>query len=420
MLDTSDFRQRLENELIGNILPFWMEQAVDRENGGFYGALTNDLQILKDVPRSAVLCARILWTCAAAYRRYGDAAYLATARHAYDTLRRAFWDNEHGGVYWAVDRQARPVNDRKHTYAQAFAIYGLSEYYRATGEAKSLRLAQELSRLIEAHSYDAANGGNIECCSRAWGELADMRLSDKEPDCRKSMNTLLHLLEAYANLLRVWDDGDLRARQRGLIEVFLQHVIDPETHHFRLFFDDRWNSLSQRVSFGHDIEGSWLLVEAMPHPALSLAESTEEGGSEDALTTRVRAAAVEMAQAVYVEALNADGSLTYEAAPGGHTIRDRHWWAHAEAVVGFYNSYQISGRTYFAEASRRCWDYIEAYFVDRAHGDWFKLLDPSGAPYTDHVKVGPWECPYHHARACLEMMARLDASLGLQKCNAPL
>ena len=221
MLNASNLCSCMEVELRGNILPFWMTYAVDRENDGFYGAVTNDLRVLNDMPRSAVLCARLLWTYSAACRRYRDDAYLATARHAYDYLRGTFWDDEHGGVYWTADRQGRPVNDRKHTYAQAFAIYGLSEYHRATGEAESLRLAQELFRLVEAHTHDPENGGNIECCSRSWGKLADMRLSEKEPDCRKSMNTLLHLVEAYTNLLRAWDDDELRARQLGLVELFI-------------------------------------------------------------------------------------------------------------------------------------------------------------------------------------------------------
>ena len=392
--------QQIEAELRGNILPFWSEKTLDHENGGFYGALTNDLRIENDVPRSAVLTARILWTFSAAYRRYGDPVYRQTAQRAYDYITRHFVDKDHSGVYWTVDRHGKPVDDRKHIYAQAFTLYGLAEYYRAAGEPAALALAQDLFHLVDLHSYDPVHGGNIECLSRTWGALDDMRLSPRDVNSRKSMNTLLHLMEAYTNLLRVWPDPLLKARQRGLIELFLDHIIDPATHHQRLFFDDAWNwrHLSEVVSYGHDIETSWLLLEA-----------AEQQGDPD-LLARAQAEAVVMAETVYRQALEPDGSVVYESAGHGAEASQKHWWVHAEAVVGFYNAYQLSGRQQFADAAAGCWDYIEAKFVDRVYGDWFKVLDRDGAPDPEHVKVGPWECPYHHSRLCLELLERLSAA----------
>ena len=389
--------QRIEAELRVNILPFWSEKTVDHKNGGFYGALTNDLRIDNTMPRSAVLTARILWTFSAAYRRYGDTIYVQTAQRAYAYIRRRFVDDTYGGVYWTVDRHGQPIEDRKHVYAQAFAIYGLAEYYRATGEPAALALAQELFRLVELHSYDPVHGGNVECLSRTWGTLGEMRLSDRDVNSRKSMNTLLHLMEAYTNLLCAWPDPELLAKQRALIEIFLDHVIDPETHHQRLFFDDAWHwqHLSTMLSYGHDIETSWLLVKA--------AEQQGDPG----LLARAQAEAVLMAEAVYRQAIEPDGSVIYESEGHGPQARQKHWWVHAEAVVGFYNAYQISGHQRYADASHNCWGYIQSKFVDRVHGDWFKILDDSGRPDQGHVKVGPWECPYHHGRMCLEMLARL-------------
>ncbi len=396
-MDAAAWRQRLEYELTGNILPFWATYTVDEENGGFYGALTNDLQVLNDAPRSAVLTARILWTFAAAYRTTGEECYGAIARRAYDYILAYFRDPVHSGVYWAVDRHGQPVDDRKHAYAQAFAIYGLAEHHRATGDPTALAEAQTLFRLLEAHLYDAANGGYVECCTRAWGALNDMRLSAVDVNSRKSMNTLLHIMEAYTNLLRAWDDAGLRAQLKGLIQVFFDHVIDPEAHRFRLFFDDRWNwaHLSTMISYGHDIEGSWLLVEA--------AEVLGDAG----LLVRARAEAVAMADAVLRAGLNPDGSIRYESGGYGERADQKHWWAHAEAVVGFFNAYQISGEARFADAAHAVWAYIDARFVDRIHGDWFKVLDAASAPLPDQPKVGPWECPYHHSRMCFEMLARL-------------
>jgi mannobiose 2-epimerase len=391
----SDFGQQLEEELTGNILPFWMTCVVDRVNGGFYGAVTNDLQVNDQVPRSAVLCARVLWTFASAYRRFRAEQYLSMARWAYDYLTRIFWDHDYGGLYWEVDGQG-PVLDRKHHYAQAFGIYGLSEYYRATQEPQSLELAQESFHLLETYAYEPVYGGYIEGSSREWGALADMRLSDIDLDCRKSMNTMLHILEAYTNLLRVWDDAHLKAQHRALLETFQQHIIDPQTHHFRLFFDDPWHSLSENVSYGHDIEGSWLLWEAA------------EMQGDAALAAQIRESAIHIAAAVYREGLDNDGSLFYESGPAGLVDAHKSWWPQAEAMVGFYNAYQLTGQAHFAHAAHRCWSYIQTYLVDRAHGDWYKQLDRDGTPDHSAYKAGPWHCPYHHSRACLEMLARLD------------
>jgi mannobiose 2-epimerase len=390
----TDLRQRIEAELRGNILPFWIAHTRDEEQGGFYGALTNDLVVNNDVPRSAVLTARILWTYSTAYRRYGDECYLSMARHAYDYLTRQFWDHDYGGVYWTLDQRGCPVDDRKHMYAQAFAVYGLAEFHRATGEPQSLQLAQTLFDLIETHSFDPIYGGNLECCSRVWGALDDMRLSPRDLNSRKSMNTLLHLMEAYTNLLRMWPDEELKAKQRGLIEIFLQHIIDPQTHHFKLFFDDAWRSLADHISPGHDIECSWLLVEA-----------AEVQGNED-LLARTRTVAVQMAEAVTAY-LDDDGAIIYEATPRGIENAEKHWWVQAEGLVGFTNAYQLSGRADFAQIVDRLWTLIETRFVDRAQGDWFKVLDRHGVPLPHYNKVGPWECPYHHARACFEMLTRL-------------
>jgi mannobiose 2-epimerase len=248
---------------------------------------------------------------------------------------------------------------------------------------------------LEAHAHDRVFGGYVEGCGPAWDALEDMRLSDKEPHCRKSMNTLLHVLEGYTNLLRVWDDLRLRSRLRELLDIFAGHVIDGRTHHFHLFFDDAWNVLPGHISDGHDIEGSWLLVEAA------------EALGDPVVVARMRQMAVYIAGAVHAGGRAADGTVYYERQAGGTVDRHKHWWVQAEGVVGFYNAHQIGGDLRFLAAAQGCWQVIRDQFVDRVHGDWFKVLDAHGVPLVGQYKVGPWECPYHHARMCLEMAARL-------------
>ncbi len=373
-----------------------MKNAIDEINGGFYGAVSNDLQIHNEISRSEILCARILWAFALAYRKLGQSQYLSTARWAYDYLVNVFWDREFGGVYWDVDYKGSPVTSRKHSYAQAFAIYGLSEYYRATQEPTSLSMAQELFHLVEKHAFDPVNQGYIECNDRKWKAMTDMRLSDKDLNCRKSMNTMLHVMEAYTNLARVWDDPFLKTQLKGLLETFLLHILDPQIYHFKLFFDDQWHSLSENVSFGHDIEGSWLLVE------------TANLMGDPELLTNVRESAMKMAEAVYKEGLDKDGSLFHERGPQGSLNNHKEWWTQAEAVVGFYNAFQLSGNEKYAQAAYRCWKFIQNKMVDRLFGDWYKRLNQDGTPDMSSFKVGPWECPYHHSRACFEMLDRLD------------
>lgn len=392
---THDFRQCIEQELTGNILPFWVDHTPDPLNGGFWGALSNDLKINNLAPRSAVLYGRILWTFATAYQKYRLPQYLSMAERAYDYLRRYFWDAQYAGMVWTVNASGEPVDNRKHTYAQAFSIYGLAEYYSATGLAGALELARRIFELLESHAHEPLFGGYIESRGRDWVSPADPRLSALEPDSDKSMNTLLHVLEAYANLLRVWDEPRLCVRLEELLEVFLDHILDPQTRHFRLFFRNDWSwPRREHFSYGHDIEGSWLLVEA-----------AERLGNA-ALLQRTRSLSVQIAQAVYTEALQSDGRIISESSEGSQS-RDLAWWTHAEAMVGFYNAYQISRREQFTTASARVWDFIGKNFIDHEHGDWFKILDPQAKPYPQSPKVGPWECPYHHSRACFEMLKRL-------------
>ncbi len=392
-----ELRKKVETELLFNILPFWLKYSIDEEFGGFRGQISNDLTIDPHAGKGLILNARILWTFSKAFNVYRNPVYLTTARRAYEYLTGYFWDSEFGGVCWMLDYRGNPVDAKKRIYGQAFTVYALAEYFNASGDTESLAMALRLVEQIESASHDDKHGGYFEIYERDWTLAADQRLSEVDMDERKSMNTHLHLLEAYATLLRIHEDATVRLRLRELIEIFLGHIADSATHHFILFFDEQWHPRSGKTSFGHDIEGSWLLCEAAA--ILGDAEVLE----------RVRDVAVKMAAAVLEQGIDADDGLLYEADRTGVIDADKHWWPQAEAVVGFLNAYQLSGRQQFLNASERSWAFIEKHIVDHVHGEWFWLVSRAGVPGAEQDKVGPWKCPYHNSRACFEVMQRLDA-----------
>jgi len=389
-------RERVEHELLGNILPFWLKYSIDTEYGGFRGQITNNLQIDPLANKGLILNARILWTFSKAYKVYKDDLCLRTAQRAYEYLLQHFWDSEFGGVYWMVDYQGEAVETKKRIYGQAFTVYALAEYASAFSDDGPLQKAIALHRLIEEASHDTANCGYFETYERDWTLAGEQRLSDVDMDEKKSMNTHLHILEAYTNLLRYWNDSLLRKRLHELARIFLDRILDRATHHFRMFFDEAWRDRSQWLSFGHDIEGSWLICEASK--VLGDAEILREAQDE----------AVKMALAVYEQALDSDGGLLYEGQGDEITDSDKHWWLQAEAVVGFLNAYELSGKEYFLEASERTWTFIENRIVDRKFGEWYAKVSRDGTPSDHKYKVDPWKCPYHNSRACFEVMERLD------------
>jgi mannobiose 2-epimerase len=390
------FKNELEQELIARILPFWMEKTVDVENGGFYGRIFNNLMVDKKAEKGCILNSRILWTFSSAYRVFKDKRYLAIARRAYEYLLEYFWDAEFGGLYFTVDTLGRVVNSRKQVYNLSFGIYGFSEYYRATGVPESLDRAIRLFWLIEQNCYDSGNMGYFEARSRDWTSIDDTRLSPLDLNEQKSMNTHLHLLESYTNLLRVWDNAQLRNKLHELIKVAITYLIDPQTSHFKLFFDERWNSKADLISMGHDIEGSWLLYEA-----------AGVLGDED-LLAKVKNIAIAMAQRVYEEGIDPEyGGLFNELENGILRSNVKIWWPQCEAMVGFFNAFQLTGEKHFWEAAHGIWQFIQRHLLDKENGEWFGGTTREGVPIKNYYKVGPWKCPYHNSRACMELIARL-------------
>ena len=393
-LNPDTFRREVEANLHDNILRFWRERMVDESRGGFLGRIDGAGNPDPAAPKGAILCGRILWAFAAAYRVTRRPEYLEVATRARDYLLGRFYDTTYGGVYWSLTPEGAPLDTKKQIYALGVAIYGLSEYARATGDETALEYARRLCRTIEEHSFDPQRNGYFEAFTREWAEIGDVRLSDKDANERKTMNTHLHILEPYTNLYRVWPDSWLRERLRNLIGVFLDRIYDPATHHLGLFFSEEWERRDAEYSYGHDIEASWLLLEAA------------QVVGDEPLTARVTEVTRKIAAAA-AEGIRNDGSMIYERHADGTPDEERHWWVQAENVVGQLWLWRFHGdQTAYGRAAA-CWTYIRDRIVDPEGGEWWWGILPDGREDRANDKAGFWKCPYHNTRMCLEAMALL-------------
>ena len=423
MNEVQTMKQEMLDVLQNNILRFWLDKMQDQEHGGFYGRIDGTGILHPEAEKGAILNARILWSFSAAYRVLGNQEYLEAATRAKDYIIEHFIDPEYGGVYWSVDYQGNPLDTKKQFYAIGFAIYGLTEYARASDDREALDYALQLFDCIEEHAFDREHNGYIEAMTRDWKPIADMRLSELDANFPKSQNTHLHIIEPYTNLLRCLKE--LQAKEscdyvpaigsvlpvgisvpietilcvegalRNLIDIFTDKILNPETHHLDLFFEMDWTRGAGHLeSYGHDIECSWLMHEA----ALVLGDQK--------VLDKVEKVVREVAKASE-KGLRPDGSMIHEAnLDTGHVDDDLHWWVQAENVVGWYNLYQHFGDEDALKKAVRCWHYIKDNLIDYKNGEWFWSRHPDGSLNTVDDKAGFWKCPYHNSRMCLEIIER--------------
>lgn len=390
------YRKEMKQEL-EDILAYWMQFTVDSRYDGFVGKIDHDNTIYPEAPKGSVLNARILWTFSAAYRLTKNEDYLKLAERAFQYFSENFVDREFGGVYWAVNYKGCPLDTKKQIYALSFAVYGLSEFYCASKNTEALKLAERIYGDIIKHSRDETYGGYIEALTRDWKEIEDLRLSAKDSNEKKSMNTHLHVLEAFANLYRVHPNEGLKQHLDELVRLFLDHIISPKTNHLVLFFNDRWYERSQVVSYGHDIEAAWLLQEAT------------ELIDNESLLANVKKRCVQVAMAAE-EGLDKDGGLWYEFDPGeNRLIKQKHSWPQAEAMIGFFNAWQNTGEKKYLEQSLKSWDFVKKYIHDKNCGEWYWGVNEDYSPMKQEDKVGIWKCPYHNSRACIEIINRINS-----------
>ncbi len=399
---TTDLKPIFANELkreflneLKRLLDYWGTVTLDKKNGGFIGRIDHFGKKDSLANKGVVLNARILWTFSAAYRQFQTPELKNNAERAFQYLIDHFWDKDAKGLIWEVDYQGKPVNTRKQAYAQGFGIYAFSEYYLATGNKESLNYAKTLYHILEEKYQDFQHDGYIEALDKNWNQLKDLRLSSKDENLPKSMNTHLHILEPYTNLYRAWQNPKLKKSILNLFELFKTKIIDNKTGHLNLFFEMDWQIKSNTISFGHDIEAAWLLHEA----ADTIGEDTVIKLSEEI--------AIMLVNNTIDEGIDSNGALHNERE--GHTIdTDKHWWPQAEAMVGLLDAWEINPHENYLKSIENLWLFIKNKLIDLENGEWFWRVNESGIPITTEDKIGKWKCPYHNTRALLELIKRIE------------
>lgn len=389
------YKRELQQEL-DEILNYWIHNVVDNKNGGFYGAVSNSNQPDEAAPKGLVLNSRILWSFSAAANYSANPQYLEMTHRAYHYIQQYFIDEECGGAYWSVDNNGKMLDGKKHIYGLAFCMYGLAEYYKLTTNDSPLSEAKKMFQLIEQYSFDNVNGGYIEAFTQNWQPIDDLRLSDKDSNEKKTMNTHLHIIEAYANLYTVWPEIFLKEKIIDLLHTFDKYFLDKSSYQYRLFMTEQWESKSTLQSFGHDIEASWLLYQCA---VIAGNETYKDKFRKNALLVADAA----------IHAIDSDGGMWYEYDPATDIlVKEKHWWPQAEAMIGFFNAYQLSADEKYLRLSMNSWEFVKNSLKDMDNGEWFWGVNEDYA-IMQKDKAGFWKCPYHTARACIEISQRISS-----------
>lgn len=389
----ANLKAEMYNELlsIGN---YWSSNAVDDKNGGFVGTIDYADIIDYNADKGSVLNARILWAFSASYPVTKIETDKEMAKRAFDYIYDYFYDSEHNGIFWSITYDGKPKDTKNQVYALAFVIYGLSEYYNISKNKKALDLAIQLYNSIEKHSYDPIHKGYFEAFTQDWQPIEDLRLSDKDANEKKTMNTHLHIVEGYANLYRVWKDEELKRKIIELLYTINEHFINEDMGHLHLFFNEEWVEKPDVISYGHDIEAAWLLQWC--------AEIIED----DTLISIYKKHAITMADATF-EGIDTDGGLWYEYDPHERKmIAEKHWWPQSELMIGMINAWQLTADKKYLDAAINNWHFVQDHILDKNSGEWIWGLNKDYSPIQKD-KAGFWKCPYHNSRACIELIKRL-------------
>ena len=385
--------EEIKAHLTEGIIPFW-KALRDNEHGGYYGYMDYDLAVDKKAVKGCILNSRITWFFSNAYLLLKDHSLLEEAKHGFTFLKDYCMDRESGGIYWSIGYDGTPEDTIKHTYNQAFCIYALSSYYDASGDEEALRMARELFRIIESKCTDEV--GYLEAFDRQFHEIDNDKLSENGVIAEKTMNTLLHVFEAYTELYRVSGESEVAERLKWILDTFADKVYNPALKRQEVFFDKNMNSIIDLHSYGHDIETAWLIDRGV--------EILGDKHYEEKLTPLTKA----LTEQIYNVAF--DGHSLANECENGVVNTHRIWWVQAETVVGFLNGFQKSPeKQEYLDAAKAQWEFIKEHVIDKRKGsEWFWEVDQQGNPYEGRPIVEPWKCPYHNGRMCLEVIKRME------------
>ena len=383
--------EEIKNHLTDCIIPFW-KKLRDDEHGGYYGWMDYDLTVDKKAVKGCILNSRITWFFANAYLLLKDESLLEEAKHGYEFMKKYCMDREKGGVYWSVAYDGTPEDTTKHTYNQAFSIYALSSYYDASKDREALDAAMSLFNIIEDRCMDEI--GYKEAFDREFREIENDKLSENGVIAQKTMNTLLHVFEAYTELYRVSKDAVVKVRLEWILDTIAEKIYNPALHRQEVFFDREMNSILDLHSYGHDIETAWLIR-----------RGTDVLGDK-AYEDKMLPIILDLTGQVYKVAF--DGHSLANECEKGVVNEGRIWWVQAETVVGFLNGYQLApDHREYLEAAKSEWEFIKEHVIDKREGsEWYWLVDKAGKPTEGEPIVEPWKCPYHNGRMCFEVIRR--------------
>ena len=382
-----------ENHLKNQLLPFW-NRMEDVENGGFYGYANESGVPDKNSIKSCILNSRILWFYSASYNLLKENDLLEKAKHAFSFLQNHFYDSRYQGVFWSVEADGTPLDTTKHTYNQAFAIYALSEYYKASHNKEALHLAYSLYYTIEEKCRDEE--GYFEAFSRDYVPVSNEKLSENGVIAQRTMNTLLHVMEAYTELYRADKFFKVGDSVREILRIFKSKIYNSDKGICEVFFDKEYRSLISLESYGHDIEASWLIDRAC------------EALGDKAYYEEMLPVIEGLARGAYDNGLDMNNHAMNNECENGNVSAKKIWWVQAEAVTGFYNAYQLNPeKSLYKDMSEQIWDYIQNFVIDKNTGEWVEDVEPDNHIKSGQALVHPWKCPYHNGRMCIEMISRL-------------
>lgn len=398
-MDKFQMKKEVSEHLQKDLIPFW-KSLQDQEYGGYYGLLDHEYVLDKKAVKGCILNSRITWFFANAYTLLKDESLLKEAEHGFCFLKNHCWDKENGGVFWSVEYDGKPAETLKHTYNQAFAIYALSSYYEASKDREALQLAYQLYELIETKMRD--ENGYKEAFDEKFQEIDNEKLSENGVMAQRTMNTFLHVFEAYTELYRVDHNPEVKEKLIWMLELFADKIYNPVLKRQEVFFDNGWNSILDLHSYGHDIETSWLLDRGV------------DVLGEEKYRKLILPITKELTGKIYEVAF--DGSSLSNECEKGVVNTDRIWWVQAETLIGFLNGYEKSAEEYekaekYLNAAINVWNYIKKHVIDHRRlydcgKEWYEVLTESNVPYIKPM-VQPWKCPYHNGRMCMEVMKRI-------------